>query len=128
MPSVAYTYEPYTYPDNVATANNAFQAGHYQQTMEFTLDVTSDLRIGMRNYTPTVFDWACVDNFKLIYIKEDETGIKDIEHSTLNIEHLVYDLSGRRVGNSQLSTVNSQLKKGVYIVNGKKLLYNNANN
>ena len=33
----------------------------------------------------------------------------------------VYDLSGRKV-NSQLSTLNSQLKKGVYIVGGKRIL------
>ena len=36
----------------------------------------------------------------------------------------VYDLSGRKV-NSQFSIFNSQLKKGVYIQNGKKLLINN---
>ena len=35
----------------------------------------------------------------------------------------VYDLSGRKV-NCQLSTVNSQLKKGVYIVGGKKVAIN----
>ena len=34
----------------------------------------------------------------------------------------LYDLQGRKV-NSQLSTLNSQLKKGIYIVNGKKVLY-----
>ena len=34
----------------------------------------------------------------------------------------VYDLSGRRI-NPQFSTLNSQLKKGVYIVNGKKVLF-----
>ena len=33
----------------------------------------------------------------------------------------VYDLSGRKV-NSQLSTLNPQLKKGVYIVGGKRIL------
>ena len=33
----------------------------------------------------------------------------------------VYDLSGRKV-NSQFSILNSQLKKGVYIVNGKKVV------
>jgi hypothetical protein len=32
-----------------------------------------------------------------------------------------YDLLGRKV-NSQLSTLNSQLKKGVYIINGKKVI------
>ena len=34
----------------------------------------------------------------------------------------VYDLTGRKV-NSQFSIFNSQLKKGVHIINGKKVLY-----
>ena len=38
----------------------------------------------------------------------------------------IYDLSGRKVNvqsNSQFSILNSQLKKGIYIVNGKKVLF-----
>ena len=34
----------------------------------------------------------------------------------------LYDLQGRRVAHSQFSTLNSQLKKGVYIQNGKKVV------
>ena len=49
-------------------------------------------------------------------------GIKSIEHSSLNIEHSVYDLSGRKI-NGQRSTANGQLPKGVYIVNGRKVLF-----
>ena len=112
--SVPYTYDPYTYPDNVTTANNAFQDGYYQQSMEFTLNATTDLRIGLRNFAPTVQDWACVDNFSLIYMKDDDTGIELIQNSKFKIQNdAVYDLSGRKV-------VNSQLKKGIYIQNGKK--------
>lgn len=112
--SVPYTYEPYTYPDNVSTANNAFQAGYYQQTMEFTLEDTSDLRIGMRNYTPTVLDWACVDNFSLIYMKDDGTGI-----STSGMGQspegnaAIYNLAGQRIDKAQ---------KGVNIMHGKKII------
>ena len=50
---------------------------------------------------------------------DSEDGIIDIEHGTLNIEHsagAVYDLSGRKV-NPQSK------KKGIYIVNGRKVLY-----
>ena len=43
----------------------------------------------------------------------DPDGIATIEHSASNISHAVYDLSGRRV--------NSQLKKGIYIINGRKV-------
>jgi hypothetical protein len=115
--SVPYTYEPYTYPDNVTTANNAFQEGYYQQQMEFTLAETTDLRIGMRHFAPTVYDWACVDNFSLIYVKDTSTGIREVESGKWQ-SSAVYDISGRRVAN----TKSSGLPKGVYIVNGKKVI------
>jgi hypothetical protein len=54
------------------------------------------------------------------------TGIVDIEHGTLNIEHSAdawYTLDGRKV-NGQWSMVNGQLKKGVYIHHGKKVIKN----
>ena len=112
--SVPYTYDPYTYPDNVTTANNAFQAGYYQQMMEFTLDETSDLRIGLRNYTPTVFDWACVDNFSLIYMKDDDTGISSIGNER-TMSNSVYNIAGQKIANGKLP-------KGIYIVNGEKIV------
>lgn len=116
--SAPYTYDPYTYPDNVTSANNAFQAGNYQQSMEFTLNATTDLRIGLRNFVPTVQDWACVDNFSLIYMKDDNTGIESIQSSKFNVQNdAVYDLSGRKVAKSQL-------KKGIYIQSGKKTVIN----
>lgn len=52
---------------------------------------------------------------------DKETGIMAIDHSPLNTDQSVYDLQGRRMANGQSSTVDGQsLKKGVYIVNGKK--------
>jgi hypothetical protein len=47
--------------------------------------------------------------------EDNETGIKNIEHSTLNIEHsdAIYNVAGQRVNKAQ---------KGIYIVNGKKIL------
>lgn len=128
--SVPYTYDPYTYPNNVTSANSAFQEGHYQQSMDFTLDATSDLRIGLRNYTPTTFDWACVDNFSLIYMKGDETGIHEIKNGELRKKNEgahIYDLSGREISadtDHSLLIPHSSLKKGVYIQNGKKIVIN----
>lgn len=55
-------------------------------------------------------------DFGLSGIRMIPTRIPNIEHSTLNIDHSVYDLQGRKI-------VNDQLHKGVYIVNGKKVLY-----
>ena len=51
--------------------------------------------------------------------EEDEEEDKDagIEHATLNSQHsVIYDLQGRRVLNTE------NLKGGVYIVNGKKVV------
>ncbi|MBQ9645484.1 MAG: hypothetical protein IJV24_03870 [Prevotella sp.] len=49
------------------------------------------------------------------------TGIGDIGHSTLAIGHY-YDLQGRAIKNGQRSMVNGQLKKGIYVEDGKKVL------
>lgn len=110
----SYTYSPYNYPDNVATAQEAFQSGHYLQQMDFKLAETADLRIGMRNFVPTVYDWLCVDNFSLLYLG-DATGIGSIIAPDRLPENAVYDLSGRRV-------TSAQMHKGIYIVGGQKVL------
>ena len=56
---------------------------------------------------------------------EETTGVVSIDHSPLTIDHSAdawYDMQGRKVANGQSSMVNGQwLKKGVYIVNGKKV-------
>ena len=59
------------------------------------------------------------------------TGIEPIDNGQLIIDNCttaVYDLTGRKVtdlstGNSQLSTFNFQFKKGIYIIEGKKVLF-----
>lgn len=52
---------------------------------------------------------------------EDVDGINTLTPTLSKDEGAIYDLSGRKI-NCRLSTVNSQLKKGLYIVNGKKML------
>ena len=44
---------------------------------------------------------------------EEATGLKAIDNGQLTIDNVVYDLQGRRV---------SQPTKGLYIVNGKKVV------
>ena len=70
--------------------------------------------------------WWCATDFVLKYHAIDsEDGIKSINRLTPDPSLLrrgeIYDLSGRKI-NCQLSTVNCQLKNGVYIVNGKKTI------
>ena len=45
-----------------------------------------------------------------------------MDNGQWTMDNGVYDLSGRKVLNGQWSMVNGQLKKGVYIVNGKKII------
>jgi len=73
----------------------------------------NDTTLGATNYTPYDF---------LLPTEDKQTGIDErpIPDTSRNGAE-VYDLSGRRI-NSQSSILNSQLKKGVYIVNGKKVL------
>ena len=53
-------------------------------------------------------------------VQEYLTGISDVQRSTLNVQRY-YDLQGRRVDSSSF-TLHSSLKKGFYIVNGKKVI------
>ena len=54
------------------------------------------------------------------------SGISTMHHSPCLIYNKVYDLQGRRISsaeaNSSLFTLHSSLKKGLYIVNGKKTI------
>lgn len=108
--SAPYTYNPYTYPDNVATAEEAFAAGHYAQHLDFELSETSDLRIGLRHFTPSVYDWTCFDNFRLIYVN-DANGMEEVlSDEAKHPSDAIYDLSGRKV---------KPTTQGLYIRNGK---------
>ena len=59
-----------------------------------------------------------------IVIDGETTGLSEIERMRNGENETFYDLQGRRVAqpNSQFSILNSQLNKGLYIVNGKKVV------
>ena len=74
--------------------------------------------------TATATDGSRISGSVNVHIIEDpEVGIRpnSLTPDPSRNGGEVYDLAGRRI-NYQLSPVNSQLKKGVYIVNGKKVL------
>ena len=65
---------------------------------------------------------AAVKEFKLNFGEEDPTSLsEELRVKSEESANAVYDLSGRRI-NSQFSIFNSQLPKGIYIYNGKKIL------
>ena len=58
--------------------------------------------------------WIVWDNFTLTYRGTGSTGVKEVNATIYNKENgAIYDLSGRRV---------TTMKKGIYIVNGKKYI------
>jgi 3',5'-cyclic AMP phosphodiesterase CpdA len=61
-----------------------------------------------------------VKEFRLNFGEDSETSMNEELRVKSEESDAVYDLSGRRI-NSQFSTLNSQLPKGIYIVNGKKI-------
>ena len=57
---------------------------------------------------------------RAIFFDGDVTGINSIEKGKQKNDDVWYDLQGRRIG--QGSMANGQLKPGLYIVNGKKVI------
>lgn len=64
-----YSMQPYSYPDNVAMANDAFnKKNQYTCTIKLTLKEGENLKLGIRKSTHVQNDWCCFDNFKLRYL------------------------------------------------------------
>lgn len=108
----AYSTSPYTFPDNMATANAAFNTnGLYRNTLKFSF-AGGDLRIGIRKSTTANDDWCCFDNFQLRYLGKTADGITAINDAEKARKGTLYDLQGRRLARRPA--------QGVYIENGEK--------
>ena len=72
--SAPYTYTPYTYPDNVWTADAAFNrdGAYAANAVEFILEEPGDLKLGVAKSAYKTHDWTCFDNFRLYYL-----GVQD---------------------------------------------------
>ncbi len=116
-----YTY--YNYPDNVAQAEKAFNTKDFYRNEAVTLELArpGDLRVGLLKYAGNMPQgWVCFDNVKLYYVDQPmSTGVADIVARAARQDCGVYDLSGRRVGESLSS---ASLAPGVYVVAGRKVL------
>lgn len=111
--SDSYSYSPYTYPNNVATANAAFNTDDdYHNTLKFTLNDSGTIRIGIRKDTQVNNDWCAFDNFTLKYLG-NSTGISEIYSKENNKKDSgIYNLQGMRL--------NAEPLHGVFIKEGKK--------
>lgn len=67
--ATGYTGNPYTYPDNVAQADEAFNVnGFYHNTLRFTVSEEGPVSIGIKKSESKGSDWCCFDNFTLNYL------------------------------------------------------------
>lgn len=109
-----YTQSPYTYPDNVSQANEAFNTyGLYTNRLRFALDHDTDVTFGIRKSVWNYSDWCCFDNFTLNYLG-DPTAIREVELSVAR-DSQWYNLKGQMVGQ------NPSLH-GIYLHEGNKVV------
>ena len=134
----AFDYENAEFPnfcDRLVYISNMFQKAIIDLDEEGT-EAAAVTVIGVEDAIPTYYTFHANRPFFYI-ISEQSTGtiffmgqykgfgqtnaiLPPSVQEESNSDAAIYDLSGRRI-NSQFSTFNSQLKKGVYIQNGKKI-------
>ena len=121
--SAPYTYTPYTYPDNVTTANTAFNrdGAYVGNEVKYGLQSRGTLRLGVAKSVYWTHDWNCFDNFRLIYAG-NPSAIQDVTADALSPVD-VYTLSGVKVRSAVFSDKAAEgLPKGIYIVGQRKIV------
>lgn len=103
-------------PNNAMAANAWFTDNCYESLLPLSLQAASTLKIGIRCTKSEKSWWTCYDNFGLLYYGEYDaaTGIETIQKSEVGHQNDIYDLQGRKI---------NSMSKGIYIVNGRKVLY-----
>lgn len=98
------------YPNTMQTSSYAFQQGYYTNTLDFTLQNTQDITIGILNETYTSNNWCIFDNFTLQYYGTPDT----ITHITLQTTDLNLITGQRYTINPILTPTDAIYKKVVY--------------
>ena len=117
-----YTYSPYRFPDDLASASKAFSNNdrYHNSVIFFLPSEQHSLRLGIRKLQTVDADWVAYDDFQLRFLGDD-TGVQGLHSSILSGRTTVYDLMGRR-----LRIVNAHnlqnLPAGIYIIGGKKYI------
>ena len=106
-------------PDNMASGAAYFAKGLYESNVTAKLSKPGSLKLGIKcTSAPTAY-WTMFDHFRLYYYGGNTmaVGIEEMENSefTIHNSQSIYDLSGRQVDLTQAA-------KGVYIINGRKIL------
>ena len=117
-------------PNDMQSVANYFKRGLYDNEVNTTVARDgASLKIGIRCSSAGDKYWSIFDNFRLYYFGslslDEVTGIEALPQSLLEGETIaIYDLSGRKVGevSGRHGSLPLQLPKGIYIVNGKKVV------
>ena len=105
------------YSDNLVDGRvYVLEPGH-----DYTVSYENNVEVGTATVIVTAADGNYSGEIKATFNIVGTTGIGAVSGSTANATAKLYDLSGRRI-NGQWSMVNGQLKKGVIIVDGKKVV------
>ena len=118
--SSAYTYNPYTYPDNLKQASSALNDASAYAPVSVSIDINEGetLRLGLRKQAIVSSEWVAYDHFQLRY-EGGTTDVEDISSDPSGSDR-VYDLHGRFVRESPENL--EDMPKGVYIIKGEKVL------
>ena len=96
-----------------------FSSGLYKQSLIVEV-IDGTLRVGVRKTEGALpaDNWTAFDHFELFYLGEkDPSSIEQIYTKSSSLSKGVYDLTGRK-----MRSTHSLFHRGVYIVDGKKVL------
>ena len=116
-------------PNNMLAASKWFDAGWYDNNVMLKTTTSATMKVGIRLTASVSKDWTIFDNFRLYYYGDYEidhiTGLPEIKNEELRMKNeadAIYDLNGRKVSVPSASSASSVLPKGIYIMNGKKVI------
>jgi hypothetical protein len=113
-------------PNTMEGAARYFAKGLYDSSVTHEQkNANANLRVGIRCTSAPSYYWSIFDNFRLYYFGQNRTlvGIDEVltEPTEKTEPIVVYDLQGRKLKNSNTQELEN-LPKGIYIINGKKIM------
>ena len=106
-------------PATLNAVSAMFSSGLYKQSLIVEV-IDGTLRVGVRKTEGALpaDNWTAFDHFELFYLGEkDPSSIEQIYTKSSSLSKGVYDLTGRK-----MRSTHSLVHRGVYIVDGKKVL------
>lgn len=109
-------------PKTISGAQKLFTQGYYDNSQMVETTANATIKLGLKCSETGDNYWTVVDNFRLycygsFTMEEIETGISEVKADKImtNEGDQIFDLQGRRVSTPRTH--------GIYVHNGKKILY-----